>query len=478
VPHNHDAVFVTRRPPGTSLGAVDRHRVTDDVLRRTWVAAGRLWAAGIAHGSLHTGHVLVDDAGQVAIVGFGRAATVASDGEILSDQAELLATTAVLVGVERAVEAAAEVLGTDGLGRLEPRLQRSALSSVGRGLAGDKVLFPALRSGAAAYTGNEVTELEQLVRVSPAQIAMAAATLFGLFLLIQQLTSVDDLWATLASADGWWVLATFVIAQLPNLSDGVALTGAVQGTLRLGPTTMLEVANKFTGLVAGTVGTTATRIRFFQKQGLGVNAAVTGGALSSAAGFIVQLVLIATCLVIAGDQFSFPSLAASGGGGDDPEAVALAVVVGGLVLLAVAFGVPRLRRWVRARVLPQVQQAGRILRAVLTSPGKAARLFGGQLVTQVLFAVTLGTACRAYGQDVDLAALIPINSFASFIGGVAPVPGGLGAVEAGMIGGLSAVGVPQETAVAATITARAMTAYLPPIWGWFSLRWLRAHDEL
>jgi len=156
----------------------------------------------------------------------------------------------------------------------------------------------------------------------------------------------------------------------------------------------------------------------------------------------------------------------------------LALIVVALVVLAVGLGVPRLRRWVRANVVPQLEEAGGSLRAVVGAPGKAARLFGGQLVTQVLFAITLGCACRAYGQDVDLAALILINSFASFIGGIAPVPGGLGAVEAGMIGGLTAVAVPQEEAVAATLTARMMTAYLPPIWGWFSLRWLRAHDEL
>jgi len=30
--------------------------------------------------------------------------------------------------------------------------------------------------------------------------------------------------------------------------------------------------------------------------------------------------------------------------------------------------------------------------------------------------------------------------------------------------------------VAATFTARACTSYLPPIWGWFALSWLRRRD--
>jgi uncharacterized membrane protein YbhN (UPF0104 family) len=59
---------------------------------------------------------------------------------------------------------------------------------------------------------------------------------------------------------------------------------------------------------------------------------------------------------------------------------------------------------------------------------------------------------------------------------MAPIPGGLGVIEAGLIAGMTAAGVEQSTAVAATFTARMCTAYLPPIWGWFALGWLRRND--
>ena len=59
---------------------------------------------------------------------------------------------------------------------------------------------------------------------------------------------------------------------------------------------------------------------------------------------------------------------------------------------------------------------------------------------------------------------------------MAPVPGGMGVIEAGLIGGMTAAGVPQEIAVATTFTARMCTAYLPPIWGWFALQWLRRNE--
>ena len=59
------------------------------------------------------------------------------------------------------------------------------------------------------------------------------------------------------------------------------------------------------------------------------------------------------------------------------------------------------------------------------------------------------------------------------LAGLIPVPGGVGAAEATLTAGLVAFGVDQPTAFAIAISQRLCTHYLPPIWGYFSLRWLR-----
>jgi hypothetical protein len=71
-----------------------------------------------------------------------------------------------------------------------------------------------------------------------------------------------------------------------------------------------------------------------------------------------------------------------------------------------------------------------------------------------------------------------VNTFAGLIGGAVPVPvpGGLGVVEAGLIAGLSAVGIPQDQAVAAVLIQRFFTSYLPPVWGWATLAWMRRRE--
>jgi uncharacterized membrane protein YbhN (UPF0104 family) len=53
-----------------------------------------------------------------------------------------------------------------------------------------------------------------------------------------------------------------------------------------------------------------------------------------------------------------------------------------------------------------------------------------------------------------------------------------GVVEAGLIAGLTGAGVPQDQAVAAVFTQRLFTAYLPPIWGWVTLAWMRRREYL
>ena len=59
-----------------------------------------------------------------------------------------------------------------------------------------------------------------------------------------------------------------------------------------------------------------------------------------------------------------------------------------------------------------------------------------------------------------------------------PVPNGIGVSEAGLTAGLVAAGVPSEAAFAAVITYRILSAYLPPVWGFFAMRSLQRQHYL
>jgi uncharacterized protein (TIRG00374 family) len=100
------------------------------------------------------------------------------------------------------------------------------------------------------------------------------------------------------------------------------------------------------------------------------------------------------------------------------------------------------------------------------------------LLTSLAYAVTLFVAVRAYGGEIPLAGAVVVYLGAGLVGSVAPTPGGIGAVEAALVAGLSAIGVPAAVALPAALLYRTMTFWLPTLPGWFSLRWLQSHDAI
>src|SRR5262249_59903209 len=125
-------------------------------------------------------------------------------------------------------------------------------------------------------------------------------------------------------------------------------------------------------------------------------------------------------------------------------------------------------RAARARSLPPIRTAVTGLRTVLRDRHKRLELFGGHLSSEILYALTLGAVCHAYGVGLSLAALLLVNTAASSFSGLIPTPGGVGAAEPSLTAGLVALGVGSSVAFAIAFTHRICTYYLPPIWGYFS----------
>ena len=116
--------------------------------------------------------------------------------------------------------------------------------------------------------------------------------------------------------------------------------------------------------------------------------------------------------------------------------------------------------------------------AGLRSLRRLTLLFGGNLASDLLFAVALGTFAWAFGTRVAFGDLIVIIISVSLLAGLLPIPGGVGVVEGGLTLGLVSAGMPEESAFAAVILYRMATFYVPPVWGFFALRWLERNDHL
>src|SRR5262249_43845303 len=138
-----------------------------------------------------------------------------------------------------------------------------------------------------------------------------------------------------------------------------------------------------------------------------------------------------------------------------------AIVLAVVVSLVLIWRVPS----VRTKVLPSVREGIAAL-SVFRSRSKRFQLFGGNLLGELGFALTLGATWHAFGVGLSLPELLLANIGASVLAGLIPVPGGVGAAEATLTAALVALGVGESTAFAIAITHRVYTTYLSPIWGY------------
>jgi glycosyltransferase 2 family protein len=240
--------------------------------------------------------------------------------------------------------------------------------------------------------------------------------------------------------------------------------------------TQLQFANNFTALVGGSMGTLAMTIRFFQRRGYEAAVAISAGVLDSTVSWIVKGLLFLVSLPFALGSLHFASKKTETGGHGDLVWIILAVVVGVGVLVGAAWFIPKIRHLAVSKLKPHIVAAWENLKALAHQPRKLVTIFLGNLGAQLFTALALGAALHAFGHHLSLPLLFVVITLASMVGAVSPVPGGMGVVEAGMIAGLSAAGIPQNVAVAAVFTQRLFTAYLPPIWGWFTLMWMRRKE--
>ncbi|MGW2179458.1 lysylphosphatidylglycerol synthase transmembrane domain-containing protein [Streptomyces sp. NPDC001732] len=113
---------------GRSLDALEDLEITDEVLRGAWRQVKSLQSRRIAHRRLTGDAILVDRSGKVFVTDLRGGEIAAGDLVLRMDVAQLLTTTGLRVGAERAVAGALEVLGPDAVADCLPLLQPIALS--------------------------------------------------------------------------------------------------------------------------------------------------------------------------------------------------------------------------------------------------------------------------------------------------------------------------------------------------------------
>jgi glycosyltransferase 2 family protein len=476
---SRDAVLVYRLPPGAPLSEADTADITDVTLAGLLGQILTLRRARIAHGAISGDVLLVDpSAGTTVVADFRNAVSNASQDQLDRDLAGAIAATALAAGAERAAGAAAACLDQEELQGALQHLHKAALDpALSRPLRSQRELLAEVRQRAAEAKSIPVPKLVEPRRVSWPTLIMVVGTLIGGWALIGVLIDVSKSFDTVIGANWLWVIVAFVLAQLAFVASAIEGVGSVAGALPFGRVLAVEVANSFSALAGGTAAVFATRVRFFQRQGYDASVALSSGAIMATSSWIATAVLFLVSLPFAWGSIHL-EVTPQSGGNSKLVWVILAVVI--LVALAAGLllGVPKLRRLASAKLRPRVRDIWGNLKQVASSPRKLLLLLGGSFAQELAVAMALSVSLRAFDDHLRLPTLLVVITLAAVIGGVSPSPGGMGVVEAGLILGLTAAGVSEADATAAVFIQRLFTSYLPPIWGWITLVWMRKKEYL
>jgi uncharacterized membrane protein YbhN (UPF0104 family)/tRNA A-37 threonylcarbamoyl transferase component Bud32 len=466
-----DAVLVVDRR-GSLLADLTADDIGDDTLTELWRSVQRLHATGINHGGLNVSAVRVDGATPI-ITDFQRGSLGATSQRKQTDIAELLTSLAASVGAERSVSAAFEGLGEDEVVASLSYLQVAALSTETRkAVEKPKTLVAAVRDEVVSRTGAEVPPPAKVVRVSLKDFLLTALTALVVYKLISELTNVD--FASVADefrdATWAWIVAGFVVAQLVFWPNATGMMAAVTYPIPLKPTVILQSAMSFIGIaIPGVAGRVATNIAYLRKFGVPTTVAVSQGPVDSLSGFILQVVILGAALIF-GD-YTISAL-------DAPDANWWAILLVVILVVAVVVAVVSWVKVLRDKVLPPIKEAAAALWAVIRDPNRALMLFGSNLAFFVLQGLALWFTVRAFGEAIPFTAALLVATSAGLLAGLVPIPGGVGVAEGVLTAGLVAVGVSSDVAMASAIAYRVSTFYLPPTWGFFSMRWLNKNGYL
>jgi undecaprenyl-diphosphatase len=368
------------------------------------------------------------------------------------------------------VEFAVAGVGPAAVAAALPRLQPLALTPRTRAEVKAADCLEELRTEVQRVTGADNVPIAELERIKTGTVVTISLVALALWALIPQFLGVGSLWGELLHANWWWAAAALALSAITYVGAALALDGSLHERLPLGPNLGVQVATSFVG-VAAPGGGLALTARFLQKRGVDTATAVGAVGVDTIAGVIVHFTLTGLFILLAGSSglktFDLPSWGTIG-----------LVAAGVAVVAAIGAAVPWSRALLVTRLWPATKRSLTNVSEIARQPGKIIELFGGCLIITMGYILALEVAVSAFGAGPAFTSVALVYLVGAVVSSVAPTPGGIGAVEATLIAGLTSAGMASTPAVAAVILFRLATFWIPLLPGWGALLVLQRSGDL
>ncbi|MFZ9797158.1 MAG: flippase-like domain-containing protein, partial [Candidatus Nanopelagicales bacterium] len=420
----------------------------------------KLHNADIVHRALSAENIFLTDKNIIALTAVHSGAIAATEVQQRIDLAESLVTMARVSSVQKTINIAKKVFKTSELTAVIPALQKVAMSRKTRNyLKNNKNLLLDLRKGLGELATTAEIEPIQFQRVNWRNAFLAFFSVFALYILVPQFSQVNFS-ELLAKAQWQWAAIALISSTLTYIASTSLLLAFVIQKVNWLKTLQAQLAASFATLVTPpTLGSVAVNIRFLNKSGVSTASSATAVGASQVIMFFIHVIFLVITGVIAGAQTDLSFR---------PPRITLFIFVVLFAIIIVALSFNRVRNWVISKTRPIYSQVGPTLAIIFQQPRRLVVSLTSSVLLNIFYIISFYASLKAFNAEVSFFTIAFVYLAGATIGQAAPTPGGIGAVEATLVAGLTATGVPSALALSGVLLYRIATFYIRVLPGWFA----------
>lgn len=274
---------------------------------------------------------------------------------------------------------------------------------------------------------------------------------FAVHVLLPQVGELGQAFRALRSGRWRYLAVALAGGALTYVTGGWMVGAATERKPAFTRTVLSQVAASFMATVTpGGIGWIGVTEGYLERSGVEAAEARTATALDMLITFVSHLALLVILLPLL-PTLKLPPIQLP------TTQVIVEIIVVVLVILGVLFWIPASRR----RILSSLMDMMRAVPSVLGNPRRSAVMVTAAVAGNVAFAIALGGAVATYAPIPSWLGILVAYMLAATVAAISPTPGGLGAMETALVAALVRLGVASGPAVAATLTFRLVTFWLP-----------------
>lgn len=419
-----------------------------------WQQVEMLHAANIAHRDLRAANLLIDKQGKVWIIDFGFAEVSSNNQRKYMDIAELLMSMALVVGTERTIDAAFIVIDPAKLTRTLPYLQKAVFSgATTKQLKQNKEILGELKESIKERLAiEEDIEEINILRVNARKVINLVLLALFIYFVAPQFGSFKNAFEAVDIKSAFWLIPLAVFSMLTYVFTGMIYAALASVPIRIRESALVQLASSFVSkILPGGLGGTGLNTKFLTRSGMDITESSAVIASQGVIGFVMFTVPLTVFLLL------------NGKGVSDLIQVKLNIryfVYAGIALFIIAVTLAIFRK-IRSFVVEKSTLFIEGLRNISTPSRELTFASISSLAVTLSYIACLYASFRAFDLPLGLSAAVLVYATAVIAKSAIPTPGGLGPLEAAMIGALVALGASKDEAFSTVLLYRLATFWLP-----------------